>query len=308
MKSYTRTIKENLCEKMLAEVMPVSESKKRTPPYCCASAFLAGFLFFSAKIGEKGIRFKCENNVVLDLCAYMLLAMYGIEITPRESKNRGRFTVSVENEEDCVKLLETFSAISGDNITKDIFSCGDCRGAFIRGCFVASGTVINPEKGYHLEMVDKSRRKIENLAALLEKNDLPPKIIKRKDLYVLYYKDSEKIEDFLMLIGARDEAFGMIETKMENNIRKDINRISNFDSANFKKTLSSAEEEINAIKKIKGARKFSSLPEPLKVTAKFREKYPEMPLLNLAEIHEPKISKSGLNHRRKKLIEIAKDL
>ena len=131
------------------------------------------------------------------------------------------------------------------------------------------------------------------------------KTVTRNNKYVLYLKNNEEISDFLNLVGAKMSLFKFIDTKLYKELKNDINRQLNCENANENKSISASLIQKKAIDKIIAAEKFECLSEPLKKTASLRLDYPNLPLSELVEMSEEKITKSGLNHRLNKLIEIA---
>lgn len=187
------------------------------------------------------------------------------------------------------------------------FKCDDCIIYYLRGIFMKYGTISDPDKSYHLEIITDSHYQMESLYNILSDNGLEPKKIIRKNNYIVYYKESEMIVDFLNLIGANKSAFYMLNTKIRKEIRNNANRLANCDTANIDKTVSAANNQINAIKKLISDGIIDNLSEELKETAYLRLDNSDITLSELAELHVPPISKSGVNHRLKKLTEIAKN-
>ena len=186
------------------------------------------------------------------------------------------------------------------------FLCDDCVKYFLRGVFLEFGTITNPDKSYHLELVLNNEITADSLAEVLTKYDMEPKKINRKNNYVLYYKESERIVDFLYIIGANKSAFHMMNTKIRKELRNNANRHANCDTANIDKTVSASMNHIDAINVLIANGGINDLPEELKETAYLRLDNPDITLSELAAIHNPPISKSGVNYRLKKLSEISK--
>lgn len=182
-------------------------------------------------------------------------------------------------------------------------------GIFLRGVFLTCASMVNPETEYHLEF--SATTEILNLylfnAFKLVKFDFNPNVITRRGNTVLYIKESEKIIDFLVFIGAQQSAMELMQIKMVKEMRNNINRSTNCETANIAKTAVSATKQIEAIKLIKKQKKFELTPE-LQETADLRLAHPYASLNELAQMHKPHITKSGLNHRLKKLISIAECL
>ena len=183
--------------------------------------------------------------------------------------------------------------------------------AFLRGIFLVCGNVINPETEYHLEFCVTSKN-LSNILIRTLQNDknlnFYPKTISRRNNYIVYSKNIEKITSFLVYIGAKKCAMDLIQIKMLKEVRNNINRTTNFETANISKIATSAADQITAIKKLKKAQKFEFLPNSIKKIANLRIENPYASLQDLANISDEKISKSGINHRLHKLLEISKEL
>ena len=225
-----------------------------------------------------------------------------------------------QNHAGCLQLTERLEAEFGregyhavlfdtkdtEAIPSAIFQCDNCRRHFLRGVFLSCGTVSAPASLYHLELAMPDRESADTLASFLGDLDMPPKQMKRRETEILYYKESERIIDFLTLIGAQNAAFEMINETIQKDLRNNANRHVNCDTANIHKTVNAAQKQIEAIRYLRDSGLFNELPEELKATAVLRETYPDMTLAELALVHEPAVTKSGVNHRLKKLEWLAK--
>ena len=178
----------------------------------------------------------------------------------------------------------------------------------IREAFIKSGSMNDPNKKYHLEIMFKTKKKAEEMQTLLNNFNINAKIIKREKDYMLYLKDGEEISEFLALIGANSSVIKFEEIRVLKETRNDINRLVNCETANLNKTLNAAVKQIEDIKLIKKKRKFSSLPENLQEFAELRIANPDVSLVELGKMLTEPIGKSGVNHRLKKISEIAEDL
>ena len=181
-----------------------------------------------------------------------------------------------------------------------------CRAAFLRGIFFAGGSVTDPLKRYHLELTTSHLQVSRELEALLRECGYPPKSLSRNGSFITYFKQSDQIEDFLTMIGAPVAAMNVMSAKLEKDLRNSVNRRLNCDSANLDKAIEAAQEQLEAIRKLRNGGVFDDLPEKLRQTAELRERYPELTLSELAEEFAPPISKSCLNHRLRKLMAEAK--
>ncbi len=175
----------------------------------------------------------------------------------------------------------------------------------MRGALLFGGSVTDPEKRYHLELTTSHTQASREMTALLTEMGFEPHSVMRSGNAVIYFKQSEHIEDFLTTIGAPVAATDIMTAKVDKSIRNDTNRAMNCDMANINKTLNAAESQIEAIEKLRRSGKLELMPDKLKETALLRIAHPELPLSQLAAKHDPALTKSCLNHRLRKILEIA---
>ena len=178
----------------------------------------------------------------------------------------------------------------------------------IREAFIKSGSMSDPNKKYHLEITFKTKKKAEEMMQLLNNFGINARIIKRVKEYMLYIKEGEEISNFLALIGANSSVIKFEEVRVLKETRNDINRLVNCETANLNKTINAAVKQIEDIKLIKKKHKFSSLPENLQEIAELRIANPDVSLVELGKMLSEPIGKSGVNHRLKKISEIAEEL
>ena len=183
-----------------------------------------------------------------------------------------------------------------------------CRTAFVRGAFLAGGSVTDPEKRYHLELATSHTQASREVSALLTEMGFLPHSVRRSGSSVIYFKQSEHIEDLLTTIGAPAAAMDIMTAKVDKEIRNGANRAMNCDMANVNKTLDAAQEQTAAIAKLRDSARWERLPEKLQQTAQLRLDYPEDSLAQLAERCEPPVTKSCINHRLRKLMEEADEV
>ncbi|MBR0282078.1 MAG: DNA-binding protein WhiA [Oscillibacter sp.] len=180
-----------------------------------------------------------------------------------------------------------------------------CRAAFLRGAFFAGGSVIDPRKRYHLELMTSHAQVGRELEALLRELDFPSKALTRNGAFITYFKRSGEIADFLRLIGAPDAAKRLLTAQAEKRLRNSVNRRLNCDTANVDKSVEASREQAEAIRKLRAAGRLETLSDKLQLTAALRLEYPELSLSELAAEFDPPITKSCLNHRLRKLTELA---
>ncbi|KIR01953.1 Cytoplasmic hypothetical protein DUF199, a subgroup [Lachnospiraceae bacterium TWA4] len=183
-----------------------------------------------------------------------------------------------------------------------------CKRAFLRGMFMCSGSVSDPNKSYHLEFVSGNYKKTNQLLELLETFSIDAKIVKRKYSEVVYIKEGRQIVDLLNVMEAPVALMEYENVRIRREINGKINRQVNCDTANILKSVSAAQSQIHDINLISQTIGLESLPRELKETAKFRLENPEMPLKELGELMNPKVGKSGINHRLRKLKLIASQI
>jgi len=183
-----------------------------------------------------------------------------------------------------------------------------CRASFLRGVFFAGGSITDPLKRYHLELTTSHLQVSRELEVLLRECGYPPKSVTRNGSFVTYFKQSDQIEDFLTMVGAPVAAMNVMSAKMEKDLRNSVNRRLNCDSANLDKAVEAAMEQLEAIRKLEEAELLEKQPEKLQQTAALRMTYPELTLSELAAEFDPPVTKSCLNHRLRKLVELAKNL
>ena len=196
---------------------------------------------------------------------------------------------------------------SAIRVTTDTMrSC--CRRAYIRGAFLAAGSVSNPEKSYHLEIVCQDERQALFLAELLESFEIEAKIILRKRYHVLYVKDGTKIVEMLNVMGAHIALMDFENKRILKEMRNSVNRKVNCETANIGKTVNAAQRQIEDIKQLMKTDAYRALPPALMEIADLRVMYPEATLKELGELSTPAIGKSGVNHRLRKLSKMAEEL
>ena len=179
---------------------------------------------------------------------------------------------------------------------------------YIREAFIKSGSINDPTKKYHLQIMFKTNKKAEQMQQLLLNFNIHAKIIRKDTSYMLYIKDGEEISEFLALVGANKSVIKYEEVRVLKEKRNDINRLVNCETANLNKTISAAVKQIEDIKYIKDKGKFLSMPENLIEIANLRVENPDISLAELGKLLKEPIGKSGVNHRLKKISEIAKEL
>ncbi|MCR5546912.1 MAG: DNA-binding protein WhiA [Lachnospiraceae bacterium] len=183
-----------------------------------------------------------------------------------------------------------------------------CKKAFIRGAFLSAGSISDPKKGYHFEIAVSNLNLAKQIQGAIDFFEIDAKIVERKQQYVVYVKESNQIEDLLALMGANIAYLKFENVRIEKEMRNSINRQVNCETANIGKTVSAAYRQLEDIRLIEEKRGLSSLPKNLQEIAILRKEHPDMALKDLGNLLDPPVGKSGVNHRLRRIGEIAKSI
>lgn len=279
--------------------------------YCCKKSLLYGMTLFSKEFSYRGCMFQTENENIVMLYKRLLKELCNIDTDIAVSPSGKNYSIVIEDKAIATKIFTFFGHDKSETNLKVNFSnfqCPRCQNAFLAGAFLSCGTVSSPEKDYHLEFIVPFLNLTKSFITFLQEMELNPKLTNRKGYNIIYFKVSEQIEDCLYMMGASVAMFDMMNVKIVKEIRNSANRKANCETANIEKMVRAASPQIAAILKIKDKRGLSSLPEPLEQMALIRLENPDSSLQELAEMFDPPLSKSGANHRLKRLVEIAKEL
>ena len=175
----------------------------------------------------------------------------------------------------------------------------------IRGIYLGSGSINNPEKKYHLEIAIEQKNNAEKIIEYLKEYSIKSNLIEKNNEYAIYIKDGEEISKFLALLGANKSVLKFEEIRVQREMNNKINRIVNCETANLNKTINASIEQIEAIKKLKANKQFEKIDEPLKEIAELRLENPNASLAELGKMLKKPVGKSGVNYRLKKIMEIA---
>lgn len=198
--------------------------------------------------------------------------------------------------------------INTNDVPKKLIEEDSFKKAYIVGSFLGAGSITSPDKGYHMEIVAGNLNYARELSEILEHFNIYPKIASRKDDNFLYLKEGESIADFLALIGAYQNMFKFEDIRVFKEIKNNVNRVMNFESANMDKTINASIKHVDDIEFIIDKKGLDYLNENLREIAIARLEYPEDSLKQLGERLDPPVGKSGVNHRLKKIHEIAESL
>lgn len=267
---------------------------------CCRAALLYGLLECGRGFSERELSFQTEYPEVAALYERLLVSQTGV----RPQKESHGFTILSVPAADRLKVLDRFGHRAGEvavRLNRGNLDCDGCAAAYVRGMFLACGAISHPQTDYHLEFSIPTYPLSRDIEALLGEWDLAPKRIRRKGDNVLYYKDSEHIEDTLTWIGASAAALELMNVKMVKDIRNNTNRVINCENANIDKVVAAASEQVAAIRRIERHGGLSQLAEELQEVARLRADNPELSLRELGEQLDPPLSRSGVDHRLRRI-------
>ena len=296
--TFSATVKAELCKVVL--------SKQRL-----ALAEMCGIFLFANKFSSREIRITTENADFAHRASLILKMLFGFDfdrkITPVERTKK--YSLGITNAE---KIAIIFDAFGFDASTTHTIHLNSAlveddlsRAAFLRGAFLSGGSVIDPSKEYHLELVTSHIYLVREVSALLFELEINAKITQRKGNNIMYFKDSGEIEDILTRMGAPVSAMAIMDAKMYKELCNSLNRKNNFEVANISKTVDAAREQLKAIEKIEKTIGLDALTPQLYDVAIARRENPEASMSELSKILGGAVTKSGLNHRLRKIIEIS---
>lgn len=280
---------------------------------CCRAAQAYGMLECGHAFSGTEISLLTEQEPVAQLYDRLVSRVCGIPRPERQTLRRRTtlYTSQITDPEHRQKVLDRF----GHNpppvslrLNRANLECDACAQAFLRGAFLACGAVTDPEHDYHLEFSTPHYNFSRDLMALLREWDFPAKTTTRGGAYIVYIKESERIEDCLTFLGATRASLELMGVKMVKSIRNDTNRRINFENANIDKTVQAAGAQMDALRKIDETCGLAALPEDLQAVAKIRLEHPEMSLRDLGAALSPPLSRSGVNHRLQRILQFADNL
>jgi DNA-binding protein WhiA len=293
--SYSSELKTELC--------------KIKPTGCCRIAECYALLLFSRSFCKEDISIRTVNKDTAELYSSLIKLSFGTHTVMKPTESGTSYKVNVTGEADREKIINYYDSGQSDWILNPKFvkrTC--CRRSFIRGAFLACGSVNNPEKGYHLEFAVKDPTLAFAFAAFLELCGHKPKHSQRKNVTALYFNDSSAIEELLGEIGAGQKSLELMEIMVVRSMRNKLNRKNNFETANISKTVNASIKQKEAIEFLIKENKLSLLPKELLEVAMLRKENPEASLTELCKLLGGGITRSGLNHRINRIITAAVDL
>ena len=311
--SFSREVKEELSRQiaggrhcLIAETAAIIS--------LCGHVKISGENRYSVKIHT-------ENIAVARKYFTLLKKTFNIvaEITIRRNtylKKGCTYTITVNNHEAAMKLLETCKLLDENGDIMENMSIADnvvimnscCKRAFVRGAFIASGSISTPEKFYHFEIVCNSKEKAWQLCKLIATFGIEAKIVERKGHFVVYIKDGAGIVDILNVMEAHVSLMNLENVRILKEMRNSVNRKVNCETANLNKTVAAAVKQIEDIEFVRDTVGLESMPEPLRNLAEVRLENPDVSLKELGTLLDTPVGKSGVNHRLRKISELADSL
>ena len=281
--------------------------------HCCALAQCFGILLFCNSFQDDGIKIITESREFACILPKLFKKAFDLDFDSYPSLAApGKLVFLIREKGKLAKIMEAFGFSAGDtlalHVNYPVVEEECCKVSFLRGAFLAGGSVTDPGKGYHLELATTHQSVARETDALIrEVMGFAPKTAGRGGGQVLYLKQSELISDFLTLLGAPVAAMAIMEARLEKELNNKVNRRCNCDDANISKVVEAAQEQLGAIRVLREAGRLDTLPEKIKQAALARENNPSASLSELAEMMEPPITKPAMNNRMKKLAALAKE-
>ncbi len=292
--SFSTEVKNELCRVSMQRV-------------CCTRAEAYGALLHASAFSHKEIRLNTENAAVARRLQALLQRAFFVVCEPQRVGQKHQLILTGAEQ-----IGRIFGALGYDrkshityHLNRNVLEEDCCIASFLRGAFLMAGTVAGPDKKSHLELKTARQSLAGEETSLLLDLGLSPKQMRRASAHILYFKDGTSVEDFLTRIGAPRAAMELMEAKVEKNIRNTINRQVNCETANLVKAADASARQIAAIRAVLDAHGEEGFPENLRETVRLRLEYPTDSLAELAQRFDPPISKPGLSHRLKKIIELA---
>ena len=281
--------------------------------HCCVLAECFGILLFCNSFQDNGIKIITESREFACILPKLFKKAFELDFDSYPSLAApGKLVFQIRDTEKLSRIMESFGFTMGDtlalHVNYPVVEEECCKASFLRGAFLAGGSVTDPAKGYHMELATTHQCVARETELLIrEVMDFAPKTALRGGAQVLYLKQSEQISDFLTCLGAPVAAMGIMEARLEKELNNKVNRRCNCDDANTSKVVEAAQEQLAAIRVLREQGLLDKLPEKLKQAADAREQNPSASLSELAAMMEPPITKPAMNNRMKKLTAFARE-
>ncbi|MCR4705002.1 MAG: DNA-binding protein WhiA [Lachnospiraceae bacterium] len=287
-------------------------------PRHCQIAELASLFCFCGKIEVDPmhhikVRFHAENDRVIRKCFTLIKKTFNINTC---ILGQGPFSLEISGEEEIKRLLQTMKIMDANSGTLQrtdivnplLLKSTCCRRAFLRGAYMVVGSMSDPEKSYHLEFVCDTVQAAQQLREVMAGFDLEAKMIERKGRQVVYIKEGTAIVDLLNIMEAHVSLMSLENLRIVKEVRNSVNRRVNCEAANIRKTVNASSKQIEDITLLRDRIGLKNLPDSLREMAEVRLEYPEATLSELGTYLEPPVGKSGVNHRLRKLSELAEEI
>ena len=280
---------------------------------CCALAESFGILLFCNSFRADGIRIITESKELGAILPRLFKKAFGVSFDQAPEDNAtGKLNFQITNPEKINLIMSAYGFDANDtlslHINLPVVEEDCCKAAFLRGAFLAGGSVTDPTKGYHLEFVTTHASVARECNSLIQEVlGLQPKTASRSGVRMLYVKQSDRIADCLTYLGAPISAMGIIEAKLEKELNNKINRRCNCDDGNTSKVVEAAQEQLAAIRTLQERGVYQNLSAKLQQAAEARLENPEASLTELAAMMQPPISKPAMNHRLQMLVQKAQE-
>jgi len=293
--SFSKMVKDEYCSLNWGEL-------------CCIQAEVMACLLCSGKFRQGQIAISTSNENFANRVEIMIRELYAAETYIK--KGREIYNILVTDKIAYAEIIADlsehagFDAIRG-TVVKNVFTKECCRKSFLRGLFLAGGSISEPNKSYHMEILTRRQSVAKAAVNILEKEEINANTIKKSGYYLIYIKESQHISDFLLITGAHNAMLEFESLRVDKSVRNSVNRVVNCDNANSIKIAYTGARQHKAVLYIKTNIGLDNLPDELKEAAVLRLENPDMSLKELGEIMNPPLGKSGMNHRLKKLEKIA---
>lgn len=270
--------------------------------FCCKKALAQGILFVKGRAENNSVSIHLYGDEKIETACSIFFDVYGKSPTKEKRAKSGIGTTLVLPSSSALEYVSNISILS----TGFTPTCPQCTSFFLKGIFVSCGRITNPQSSYRLELSAADRADI--VLAFLQTQDLTATKTKRKNETLLLIKNSAQIEKFFVIMGINKITFDVMNVRIENELKSEIQRITNFETANIKRSVDARDNQLAIIEELKKNNLISSLPKELADTAELRLKMPEASLSLLASSSVPPLTKSGIVHRLSKLTNTARIL
>jgi len=297
------------------ELARVSEARE-----CCKISELSALFRMDGSIQISGrriyINIPNENAAVARKVFSLVRDLFGVQpevLVQRKNKLRKNniYLVRIPPQELTREILSTLGLVDDggrlqEKVKKEFFRKECCRRSYLRGAFLGGGSVNRPSATYHLEIITSNESHAHDLRRLFRRFKLDAKINKRKNWYVIYLKESDQIAACLGLMGAHEALLDFENKRIMKGMKNQVNRLVNCETANLNKTVNASVQQLESISRIRTAIGLDKLPPPLRQVAEARINNPDASLRELGEMLDPRVGKSGVSHRLRKIEEIAR--